>query len=254
VAALDRIRIWLPVLLALSANSPFWHGTGTGFASYRYQAWTRWPTAGPTDVFGTAAAYDDHRRQLLGTQVPLDAGMLHFDARLCEHHPTVEVRIADVCLNAAHAAVIAALVRALVETAARAWAAGDPAPDVPASLLRIWSWQASRCGVEERLIDPATGTPAPAGDVIARLLDAVRPVLAKYEEEEAVEAVLADILRHGTGARYQRAAYAVRHEVRDVVAAALEVTHHDSPDAPTEVLSTLDGGEGAAPEGTPTIV
>ena len=44
---LDRIRIWLPVLLALSANSPYWQGRDTGYASFRSQAWTRFPTAGP---------------------------------------------------------------------------------------------------------------------------------------------------------------------------------------------------------------
>ena len=116
---LDRIRTWLPMILALSANSSFWHGTDTDYASYRYQAWNRWSTAGPTDIFGSVASYDRHRTALLGTHVPLDAGMLYYDARLCGHHPTLEVRIADVCLDPEHAAVLAALARALVETAAR---------------------------------------------------------------------------------------------------------------------------------------
>lgn len=223
VAVLDRIRIWLPALLALSANSPFWHGVETGYASYRYQVWSRWPTSGPTEIFGSPEAYAQHRQALLDTQVPLDPGMLYFDARLCEHQSTVEVRIADVCLDPFHAAVIAVLVRALVEIAARQ--SHDKAPEVPASVLRIWGWQASRCGVEERLIDPETGEPAPAGDVITQLLDTVRPALIEYGEEEEVESVVADILRRGSGARHQRQAYAVRHEVYDVVAAALQTTH-----------------------------
>jgi len=54
VAVLDRIRPWLPVLLALSANSPFWQGRDSEYASFRYQAWGRWPSAGPTEAFGTA--------------------------------------------------------------------------------------------------------------------------------------------------------------------------------------------------------
>jgi carboxylate-amine ligase len=49
VAVLDRIRVWLPVLIALSSNSPLWNGTDTGYASYRWQAWSRWPMAGPSD-------------------------------------------------------------------------------------------------------------------------------------------------------------------------------------------------------------
>ncbi|GAA1757564.1 glutamate--cysteine ligase [Kocuria aegyptia] len=223
VTVLDRIRTWLPVILALSANSPFRHGIDTGYASYRYQAWSRWPTAGPTDVFGSVAGNDQHREALLGTRVPLDAAMLYYDARLCEHHPTVEVRIADVCLDPEHAAVPAALIRALVETAARQWRTS--AADVPASLLRAWSWQASRSGVEDRLIDPATGAPAPAGDVVARLLETLRPVLAEYGEEQQVEDVVTDILRHGSGAHLQRHAYADRHDLRDVMVTALAATH-----------------------------
>lgn len=225
VAVLDRIRVWLPTVLALSANSPYWHGTDTGYASYRYQALSRWPTSGPTDVFGSPEGYDRYRAALLATQVPLDAAMLYLDARLAEKYPTVEVRVADVCLSCEHAAVIATLFRALVETAARAWRRGDRAPDVPASLLTAWSWRASHGGLEDELIDPATGTPRPAGDVVDRLLHLLRPVLAEYREEEAVTAVLGDILRNGAGSRHQRRAYAARHDFRDVVAHALEATH-----------------------------
>lgn len=229
VAVLDRMRGWLPALLALSANSPFWHGLDTGFASYRYQAWNRWPLTGPTDLFGSAAAYDHHQAALLGTQVPLDKGMLYFDVRLCEHQPTLEVRVTDVCLEVEQAAAIATMIRALVETAARAWRAGTPAPQTPTSMLRAWSWQASRHGVEDQLILPATGTPAPAADVAADLLESIRPVLAEYGEYAAVESVVAGILHGGSGARRQRAVYTANHDLRDVVAFSLEETHRNQP-------------------------
>jgi glutamate---cysteine ligase / carboxylate-amine ligase len=226
VTALDRIRIWLPVLLALSANSPFWQGRDTGYASYRHRVLSRWPVSGPTDVFGSAAAYDRHRTRLLDTGVPLDARMFYYDARPSERQPTLEVRIADVCLDPTEAAVIAALARALVETAIRE--GHRPAPEVPASLLRSWSWMASRSGVEARLIDPTTGAPTPIVDVVTRLLDVVRPVLADHGEEGPVEAVVARILRHGTGSQVQRQAHAARRQLRDVVAAALQATHQVS--------------------------
>jgi len=251
VAVLDRIRIWLPTLLALSANSPFWHGDDSGFASYRYQAWSRWPTAGPTDVFGSEDAYDRYRSALLDTQVPVDADMLYFDARLSEHHPTVEVRVADVCLDAAHAAVIATLTRALVETTARAWTDGSPAMPVPAALLRAWSWQASRSGIAGELIDPATGSPAPAGDVMIRLLHVVGPVLAEYGEQSAVESGVARILRDGTGAQYQREAFADRHSLGDVMTAALAATHRAAPGTPATGPLVWDRPEDDAPRGTP---
>ncbi|GAA1758865.1 glutamate--cysteine ligase [Kocuria aegyptia] len=223
VAVLDRIRVWLPVLLALSANSPFWYGVDTGFASYRYQAWMRWPTAGPSEIFGTVEGYDRHVQDLLVSGVPLDDGMVYFDARLSARFPTVEVRVADVCLDPVHAGVIAALVRALVETAARAWRAGeDPAP-VGVAQLRAWSWRAARSGVEGQLVSPTTGAPAAAGEVVAELLELLRPVLAEAGEDEQVQAVVVAILREGTGAHRQREAYASRHDLHDVVADALHI-------------------------------
>jgi carboxylate-amine ligase len=137
VAVLDRIRPWLPPLLALTANSPFWHERDSGYASYRHQVWGRWPSSGPPEVFGTPGAYHDTVRAMVGTGVLLDEGMIYFDARLSRRYPTVEVRIADVCLLADDAVLFAVLVRALVETAARAWTDGEPAPAVRAEVLRV---------------------------------------------------------------------------------------------------------------------
>jgi carboxylate-amine ligase len=133
VAVLDRIRVWLPVLTALSANSPFWLGADSGYASYRSQAWGRWPSAGATELFGDAAAYRRLVGDVLATGTVLDDGMLYFDARLSASWPTVEVRVADVCLRAEDAVTLAGLTRALVETAARDAADGRPAPGCAAS-------------------------------------------------------------------------------------------------------------------------
>jgi len=239
VTALDRIRIWLPLLLALSSNSPFWNGIDTGFASYRYQTWSRWPTAGPTEIFGTGAAYEAHRQALLNTQVPLDAGMLYFDARLSDHQPTLEVRVADVCLKAEHAAVLAALARALVETAIRKGNA--EAPRVPATLLQTWTWHASRYGVEAELINPLTGKPVAAYDAIALLLDELAPVLVEYDEEETVRTVVADILEGGSGARVQREAYQRHGSMYEVMKA---VVHTDQAHQDLQKLERLDLGLG----------
>ncbi|WP_460667228.1 glutamate--cysteine ligase [Kocuria himachalensis] len=223
VAVLDRIPVWLPVLLALSTNSAFRYGVDTGFASYRYQAWTRWPTAGPNEVFATVSEYDRQVRLLLESGVPLDDGMIYFDARLSTRFPTVEVRVADVCLDPVHAGVIAALVRALVETAARASRAGLPPAPVGVTQLRAWSWRAARSRVEGQLVSPTTGTPVAAGEVVAELLELLHPALSEGSEDEQVQAVVAAILREGTGARAQREAYASRRDLHDVVAAALNL-------------------------------
>ena len=216
-AVLDRIRPWLAPLLALSANSPFWQGRDSGYASFRYQAWGRWPCSGPTDLFGSAAAYHGVVQAMVDTGTVLDEGMIYFDARLSRHYPTIEVRVADVCLHADDAVLIAALVRALVETAARAWQAGDPASPVRTELLRLAAWRASRSGLGGQLADPVTNRPAAAHAVARQLVEHTRAALTDAGEFGVVEDLLAQLLARGTGAEFQRRAYGQAGEIRDVV-------------------------------------
>lgn len=224
VAVLDRIRDWLPVLTALSSNSPFWQGRDTGFASFRTQAWGRWPSAGPIDVIGDVPAYDALLAQLLASQVPLDHGMLYFDVRLSESYPTVEVRAADVCLEVTDAVLIAGLSRALVDTAAREWRAGVPPIGSRTALLRMAVWRASRSGVRGQLLDPCSGRPAPAADVVAALLDHVGPALDDNGDTARVTARAEHVLATGSGAQRQREAYDRTGDLATVVAEARELT------------------------------
>ena len=204
VAVLDRIRDKLAVLTALSANSPFWNGMPTGFESYRTQAWNRWPTSGPAGIYGTYSAYRRVVTRLLDSGVMLDEGMLYFDARLSRNHPTVEVRVADVCLRAEDAALIAVLVRAMVESASREWRDGvEPAP-VPTVLLRMAAWQASSSGLGGELLDFGTFRPAPAVDVVRSLVDYLAPVLQEQGELSLARQGVEDIIARGTGSAEQR--------------------------------------------------
>ena len=223
VAVLDRIRDKLAVLIALSANSPFWNGVETGFESYRTQAWNRWPASGPTMIFGSLSVYRRVVTRLVDSGVVMDEGMVYFDARLSRLHPTVEVRVADVCLRAEDAALIAVLVRALVESASREWNDGvDPAP-VPTVLLRMAAWQASNCGLRGELLDFGTFTPAPAADVVRALVDFVAPVLAEQGELDLVREGIDRILAEGTGSQLQREPFHAG-GLAAVVERAVEVT------------------------------
>jgi carboxylate-amine ligase len=224
VAALDRIGPWLPTLLALSANSPFWQGQDSGYASFRYQAWSRWPSSGPTDVFGTAAAYQETVRQMVATNTVLDAGMVYFDARLSQHYPTLEIRIADVCLHADDAVLIAALARALVETEARSWRAGKPPLPQRAELLRLASWRASRSGLDGALLNPVTGRPDQSAAVANLLLDHVHDALADAGETDSVTELLSAVLARGNGAAFQRNIYRSSSHLPSVVASAATAT------------------------------
>jgi glutamate---cysteine ligase / carboxylate-amine ligase len=207
VAVIDRIRPWLPVLLALSANSPFWQGQDSAYASFRYQAWTRWPTAGPTDTFGSAEAYRETVQRMVRTGTLLDAGMVYFDARLSENYPTVEIRVSDVCLYADDAVLIAALARALVETEARHWRAGSAVPAHRIETLRLGTWRASRSGLDDVLLDPHTGIPEPAPTVVHVLLDHVRDALDEAGDADVVTELLGAVLDRGNGAAFQRNAH-----------------------------------------------
>lgn len=217
VGVLDRIRVWLPSLLALSANSPFWQGVDTGYASYRSQAMARWPTAGPYDVFGTAAEYQRQLELIIGSGVPLDEGMIYSDARASHHYPTVEIRVADVCGNVGDTVLIAALCRALVETAAIAWAEGQPPPTVSTRLLRLASWQAGRAGIEGDLVDPRTLRPAPARQVVDALLDVLGPALLASGDADLAHQRVDDVFRRGSGATRQRAVLAKTGQLTDVI-------------------------------------
>lgn len=221
VAALDRIRPWLAPLLAVSTNSPFWQGADSGYASYRSQVWSRWPSAGPYGPFGSTPRYRALVTSMIATETVIDEGMLYFDARLSRHYPTVEVRVADVCLDVDDAVLVAALVRALVETEVRAWQRGEPADPVRTEVLRLAGWRAGRSGLDGVLLDPATWRPAPAAAVLARLVEHVAPALEDAGDLTAVRGLLQAVLDRGTGAVRQRAALRRTGDLGAVVRSAL---------------------------------
>lgn len=222
VAVLDRIGPWLPILLALSSNSPFWQGEDSGYASYRSQVWRRWPTAGPTEQFGSAAAYLRLVSDLVATGAALDRAMIYFDARLAERYPTVEVRVADVCLRAEDAVLVAVLTRALVETCAREAADGQPARPIRAEILRAAGWRAARSGLRGPLVHPASLTAVPAATAVQALLDHVEGVLSEQSERDWVAQAWSELLRRGCGAEEQRTWAA--DGLPSVVEQAIEVT------------------------------
>jgi len=226
VGVLDQLRGWLPVLTAVSANSPYWQGQDTGYQSFRSVLWGRWPTAGPTEVFGTVAAYDATVAELLESGTVLDDGMIYFDARLSVHYPTVEIRVADVCTDVRDAVLVAALARALVDTAASRWQAGEPAPPIRTVLLRAAAWRAARSGLAGELVDPRTGKPVPGWQLVGELVELVGPALDRAGDAQLVADGLARLRAHGTGADRQRAAFAARASLRDVVADAAARTLH----------------------------
>jgi carboxylate-amine ligase len=224
VAVLDRIRPWLAVLTAISGNSPFWHGEDSGYSSYRSVMWSLWPTAGPTDAFGSVEGYERTIRGLLASGAAMDMGMMYFDARLSARYPTVEVRVPDVCTDVGDALLIAALARALVDTAAAEWAAGRPPVDVSVGLLRAAAWGASRSGMSDNLVNTATTEALPAWDLLDLLVEHVGDALTSNGDATRVVNAIARIKETGTGSEWQRRSYARRRALIDVVEDASQRT------------------------------
>lgn len=237
VAVLNRIRVWLPVLTAMTANSPFWQGQDTAYASFRSQVWQRWPSAGPTGAFADAADYHRLVEAMVGTGTVLDAGMVYFDARLSARWPTVEVRSADVALRAEDAVTLAGLVRGLVETSAREARSGGAVPETRPEMLRLAAWRAGRSGLTGELVHPRTGRPAVAADVLTDLLDHVRPALADAGDEGRVSDGIAALLSRGTGADLQRRVHQETGDLTAVVRAAVAATAGGDPRATVRTSS-----------------
>ena len=208
VQVLARLRPWLAPLLAITVNSPIAGGHDTAWASWRYPLWSRWPTARAPAVWPDAAAYDATVRRLIATGAALDERSVYILARLSPRYPTVEVRVADVCLDAGTAVLLAGLTRALVATALAEARRGTPVAAAPAPRVAAALAAAARHGLTGTGIDPFTGQAIKARSLRTRLLDHVHSALSDRGDTETITALLHQLDDQGTGADRQRALFA----------------------------------------------
>jgi len=216
VRVLNHLRPWLPVLASATANSPFFEGRDTGYASWRSIAWGQWPSVTPTPCLDSAAHYDALIERLVSSGALLDEGMLYWYARLSTHLPTVELRIGDVCATVSHAVLVAGLARALVSTLLDEIAEGRRPPTIPHPLLIAAHWRAARDGLEGLAVDLETGQLVPAWHLLERLVARVTPALERHGDLDTVTRELGRLRTGGTGAARQRAV-ARRHGVAAVL-------------------------------------
>ncbi|MFD6984420.1 glutamate--cysteine ligase [Streptomyces sp. NPDC059956] len=208
VAVLNRIRVWLPTLLAMSANSPLWDGRDTGFASWRTIVFSRWPVSGLPPHFDGIADYERRLEALVASGVIADRGQVYWQARLSDRYPTVEVRCLDVQLRPDDAVMLAGVVRALVATAIAEEKAGmPPAPAGDPEVLQAANWHAARYGLNGTLMGP-DGRPRSSGDALCALMRHITPALEDSGDLREVSALSHRLLREGTPADRQRRALA----------------------------------------------
>ena len=217
VQVVNRARVYLPLLLALSANSPYWIGEQTGYDSYRMEQWCRLPAAGPPPLFET---YDEHEaavQQLIDYEIIDDPTKIYWDIRLSKRFPTIEFRVADVCATVDEAVLQAGLCRAIAQTAYQDTHNNSPYPKVDTSLLRAGMWQAARYGLSDRLIDFEQEKTLPAKTVINNLLNKVRPALEQNGDWETISELISKTLQNGNAAQRQKQVYQETQSYESVV-------------------------------------
>jgi carboxylate-amine ligase len=180
VLVCDRLRPVLPLLLAISANSPFLDGRDSGLHSARSQIFTRsFPRCGVPDAFGSWSAFAQYIDFLVRTRSIVEYTQVWWSVRPHFAFGTVEVRICDAQTTAAESEGLAALILACVAQAARDVDEAVPFADLPGRMIEENLWRAIRHGLDGELLDLQTGDPYPASDALPRLLEWSAPVRAE---------------------------------------------------------------------------
>jgi carboxylate-amine ligase len=219
----NGMRVHVPILLALSANSPFWRGTSTGLQSTRTPIFRAFPRVGIPPRYED---FDDWSRRIdfmKKTKVVPDYTYLWYDVRPHPNFGTVEVRVMDSQTRVEHTLAIAALIQAMVKELAEHYDAGKSLSRYPYEMLDENKWLAARHGLEGELVDlPATDR-VKAKELTRRLMDRLRPhaeELGSAAEFDGLE----DILENGTGSARQALIYEANHDLREVVREIVDAT------------------------------
>lgn len=205
IAVGNRMRPWLPVFLALTANSAVHDSVDTGYCSWRSVLWSRWPSAGAPPHFESEQDYDEAVTRLISVGAALDKAMVYWDVRPSDEFPTIEVRISDVPATPGETVLYATLVRALVMTELTGLGADHTSdPQISADDLRLATWRAARDGIAGRFWDPLHHTMITTREAVERLVSYVSPALEVMGEHTAVIDAITELGASGNGAVYQR--------------------------------------------------
>lgn len=225
---MNRARLWLSPLLALSANSPFLEGEDTRYASFRTGLWWTSPLSGPPPFFSSRTDHDAFIQALVTSKGIEDVTRIYWDIRLPERYDTIEFRVMDVCLTVDETVMLAGLIRALVRTCHEEARRNTPVPNVRAELLRVANWRAARYGLEEDLVDVLAECTIPASELIGRFMTFLRPALEAEGDWEDISRLVARTLSNGNGAMRQRALFRQTRSIKDVVQYIIDETARGS--------------------------
>ena len=219
----NGMRVHVPILLALSANSPFWRGDDSGLASTRMPIFRQFPRVGIPPYY---EGWEDYERRIgfmVETGVMEDYTWLWYDVRPHPNFGTVEIRAMDAQTHVEHTLGLAALIQAMVKELAEHYEAGKDLSDYPYEMLDENKWLASRHGLEGELVDLPTRDTVTAKALAKRLYDRLREHAQDLGAADELEGVV-DLLEHGNGAYRQRKVYEANRDfselLQDIVAAS----------------------------------
>jgi glutamate---cysteine ligase / carboxylate-amine ligase len=215
--------VHLPVLLGLSANSPFWRADATGMASTRTPIFRAFPRVGIPPAYEDWSDYERRIEFMIRAGVIEDYTYLWHDVRPHPNFGTVEVRVMDSQTHIEHSLGLAALVQALARELAEHFDSGQHLSRYPYEMLDENKWLAARHGLDGELVDLPSSERVATRTLARRLLDRMREHcadLGSLSELEAVE----DLLARGNGAARQVVVYEANHDFREVMAEIVAAT------------------------------
>jgi carboxylate-amine ligase len=204
---LGQVSYFLPHLLALSTSSPFWQGQDTGLKSYRISVFDELPRTGLPESFESYGEYARHVEILIRAGVIEDASKLWWDVRPSARFPTLELRIPDVCTRLRDGIAVAAMYVCILRMLYRLKRNNQRWRRYSNMLIQENRWRAQRYGYAEGLIDFGIGEIVPYAELLDEIIELVRPDAEMLDCIEEVEQAR-DILKRGTSADRQRAAFA----------------------------------------------
>jgi carboxylate-amine ligase len=219
----NGMRVHVPVLLGLSANSPFWRADATGLASTRTPIFRAFPRVGIPPTYKSWEDYERRIEFMVGARVIEDYTYLWHDVRPHPMFGTVEIRVMDSQTHVEHTLGLAALVQGLARELCEHYDAGKRLSRYPFEMLDENKWLAARHGLEGELVDLPSSHRVSTRALAQRLLDRVRDHAQDLGSLEALEAV-EDLLERGNGAARQVVVYEANHDLREVMAEIVAAT------------------------------
>ncbi len=222
----NGMRVHLAVLLALSANSPFWRADSTGLLSTRTPIFRAFPRVGIPPHYRDWADYEREITFMVESGVMEDYTWLWYDVRPHPNFGTVEVRVCDSQTRVEHTLALAALIQAMVKELAEHFDEGGELAAYPWQMLDENKWLAARHGLDWELVDLPSSERVATKTLARRLLDRLREHAQDLGSADELEGI-ADLVARGNGAARQMVVYEANHDLREVMAEIVAATAPD---------------------------